>query len=192
MTQTFEVVPNAKSIRNTGRFASDYSSLPAAAVSQLPVNLFGRAQSDRRKSECRIGRRPGRKDARSCDEEIFVIVATAPAIHHRIFWVLPHDAGAHDVRRGVPIERSVWLYRGLGLRQGGIHQLENSRSCPCRLRINLPGSPVDRHRGKKFLVTPSKPVVQTHVTCSGHLPLLCPRLSRYIGEISYARSVSPL
>jgi hypothetical protein len=61
------------------------------------------------------------------------------------------------------------------------------RSCPCRLRINLPGSPVDRHRGKKVwtrelswpLSSPLSPGEALaagrppHVTDSGHLPVLC-------------------
>src|SRR5262245_39153969 len=101
------------------------TSLSATAVSQLAVYLLDSAKSDRRECKGRIGGRTSRKNARSRDEEILMIVTTSPPVDHRICRILSHDAGAHDVCRGVPVESAVWLYWRFGLRQSRVHQLKN-------------------------------------------------------------------
>ncbi len=74
-------------------------------------------------------------------------------------------------------------------------------SCTSSLRINLPGSPVDRHRSKKVetrglsgllaalspVVTPSQPAAWTHVACSGSLP----RATSYHPACSYPHWLRP-
>jgi adenylyltransferase/sulfurtransferase len=53
------------------------------------------------------------------------------------------------VGQGEPLVGRLLMYDALAMRFREIRIRRDPGSCTCSLRINIPGSPVDRHRAKK-------------------------------------------
>src|SRR5262249_32448957 len=106
-------------------------------------NLVRGPQTQRRKSQRRIGGRDGRERAAADQIEIFVVVRALERIDHRIFAIFAHAMGSHDVPGAEilyagllarwPFERARIV--GLGFRElFRVHALENSASRRFRRR----------------------------------------------------------
>jgi hypothetical protein len=69
----------------------------SAQCVNVDFHLVGGTQAQRGNGQCGIGRRRGREDGRTEDEEIRMVVAAEVAVDHRACRIAAHSSRANDV-----------------------------------------------------------------------------------------------